>query len=50
MARAQGCFLTGGYAADTAQQRPIFGDVPTVEESLRRYAAESGLLRASTDA
>jgi uncharacterized protein YbjT (DUF2867 family) len=43
-------FLTGRYVADTTAQQKIFGDVPTVEESLRRYAGESGLLEVATAA
>jgi uncharacterized protein YbjT (DUF2867 family) len=39
-------FLTGRYVADTTLQRHLFGDVPTVEESLRRYLGESNLTNA----
>ena len=37
-------FHTGQYVADTSAQAEIFGDVPTVEDTLRRYAAEAGLM------
>lgn len=40
-------FLTGRYVADTTVQRQVFGDIPTVEDSLRRYAAESRLIEGS---
>jgi hypothetical protein len=40
-------FLTGRYVADTRAQRELFGDVPTVEDSLHRYAADSGLIEAA---
>jgi uncharacterized protein YbjT (DUF2867 family) len=30
-------FLTGHYVADTSQQMKLFGSVPTVEETLKRY-------------
>ena len=37
-------FHTGQYVADTSAQAEIFGDVPTVEETLGRYAADAGLM------
>jgi uncharacterized protein YbjT (DUF2867 family) len=37
-------FHTGQYVADTSAQAEIFGDVPTVEDTLRRYATDAGLL------
>ena len=40
-------FLTGRYVADTRAQRELFGDVPTVEDSLHRYAADSSLIEAA---
>jgi uncharacterized protein YbjT (DUF2867 family) len=36
-------FHTGRYVADTSAQAEIFGDVPTVEDTLLRYVGESGL-------
>jgi uncharacterized protein YbjT (DUF2867 family) len=43
-------FLTGRYVADTTTQRAVFGEVPTVEDSLHRYAAESGLIELAPEA
>jgi uncharacterized protein YbjT (DUF2867 family) len=37
-------FQTGRYVADTAVQAEIFGDVPTIEDTLRRYVTDAGLL------
>jgi hypothetical protein len=37
-------FHTGQYVADTSAQAEIFGDVPTVEDTLGRYAADAGLM------
>jgi uncharacterized protein YbjT (DUF2867 family) len=36
-------FHTGQYVADTSAQAEIFGDVPTVEDTLRRFVADAGL-------
>jgi uncharacterized protein YbjT (DUF2867 family) len=35
---------SGQYVADTTEQRQLFGDVPTIEDSLRRWATQEGLL------
>jgi uncharacterized protein YbjT (DUF2867 family) len=40
-------FHTGQYVADTTAQAELFGDVPTMHDTLRRYAAEAGLLPAA---
>jgi len=40
-------FHTGQYVADTTAQAEVFGDVPTMEDTLRRYAAEAGLTAAA---
>jgi uncharacterized protein YbjT (DUF2867 family) len=37
-------FHTGEYVADTSAQAEVFGDVPTIEDTLRRYVAEAGLM------
>jgi uncharacterized protein YbjT (DUF2867 family) len=37
-------FHTGQYVADTSAQAEIFGEVPAVEDTLRRYAADAGLM------
>jgi uncharacterized protein YbjT (DUF2867 family) len=37
-------FHTGQYVADTTAQAEIFGDVPSIEDTLRRYLAEAGLM------
>ncbi|MGH8825895.1 MAG: hypothetical protein ACRDVN_15670 [Jiangellaceae bacterium] len=37
-------FHTGQYVADTSAQAEIFGEVPTVEDTLRRDAADPGLI------
>ena len=37
-------FHTGRYVANTTTQAEVFGDVPTMHDTLRRYATESGLL------
>jgi uncharacterized protein YbjT (DUF2867 family) len=36
-------FFTGAYVADTTAQAELFGPVPTVEDSLRRYVVQLGL-------
>jgi uncharacterized protein YbjT (DUF2867 family) len=36
-------FHTGRYVADTTAQAQVFDSVPTMEDTLRRYAAEAGL-------
>ncbi len=36
-------FSTGAYVADTTLQAKLFGPVPTVEDSLRRYLEGAGL-------
>jgi len=38
---------TGRYVADTARQAELFGKVPSVEESLRRWVEGIGLLNTS---
>ena len=43
-------FLTGRYVADTSAQRGLFGEVPSVEDSLRRYAAQSNLNETASPA
>lgn len=43
--RMFGYILEGGYVADTTLQRRLFGDVPTIESALARYAAAAGLTR-----
>jgi len=40
-------FHTGEYVADTSVQAELFGDVPTIEDTLRRYVAEAGLMAAA---
>jgi hypothetical protein len=37
-------FQSGGYVADTAQQREYFGPVPRIEDAVARYLAGVGLL------
>jgi uncharacterized protein YbjT (DUF2867 family) len=37
--------LRGGYVADLAQQRRWLGEAPSIEDALRRYARDAGLLQ-----
>ena len=40
-------FFTGKYVADTAVQAELFGEVPTIEDSLRRYLKAAGFTLSS---
>ena len=40
-------FHTGQYVADTSAQAEVFGDIPTIEDTLRRFAADVGLTTAA---
>jgi uncharacterized protein YbjT (DUF2867 family) len=41
-------FHTGKYVADTSVQAEVFGDVPTIEDTLRRHATDAGLVASGS--